>query len=68
MATGKIKFFNGKRGFGFIEPDDGSCDVFVHLSAVAQGTKLCENDRVVFDVGPGRNGNPAASNVRLIDA
>ncbi|MFI6977612.1 cold-shock protein [Embleya sp. NPDC050154] len=67
MATGKVKWFNADKGFGFIEQDDGSPDVFVHFSAI-QSTgfrQLEENDRVEFDVTQGPKG-PQAENVSVL--
>jgi CspA family cold shock protein len=61
MATGKVKFFNDQKGFGFITPDDGGKDLFVHVSAVAAGT-LREDDQVEYEVGEGQKG-PCATNV-----
>ncbi len=63
-ATGKVKWFNEAKGFGFITPEDGSKDCFVHYSAI-QGNgfrTLAEGDRVEFDVVQGQKG-PAAENV-----
>jgi len=66
MATGVVKWFNDKKGYGFIEQEDGS-DVFVHHSAInASGFKtLKEGDRVTFDIEKGKKG-PAAANVTVV--
>ena len=65
MATGTVKFFNTTRGFGFIAPDDGSKDVFVHISAVQQSEieYLVEGQKVSFDVEEEARG-PKAANPR----
>ena len=65
MATGTVKFFNSTRGFGFIAPDDGSKDIFVHVSAVEQSDidYLVEGQKVSFDVEQEARG-PKAVNLR----
>jgi CspA family cold shock protein len=67
MATGKVKFFNATKGFGFIQPDDGSKDVFVHISAVERAglSNLNEGQKVSFDVVEER-GKQAASNLEAV--
>jgi cold shock protein len=65
--TGKIKWFNDAKGFGFVTPDDGSKDVFVHFSSIqGEGFKsLAEGDKIEFDVQESEKG-PKAANVRKI--
>ena len=67
MATGTVKWFDSGKGFGFIAPDDGTPDVFVHYSEISgNGYKsLDENQRVEFEVGQGQKG-PQATNVRAV--
>jgi len=65
MPTGKVKWFNEQKGFGFITPDDGSDDLFVHhTSIMVEGFRsLREEQKVEYEVGEGRKG-PVANNVR----
>ncbi|MBT6273244.1 MAG: cold-shock protein [Chromatiales bacterium] len=67
MATGTVKFFNATKGFGFIQPEDGSKDVFVHISAVQRANMdtLNEGQQVSFDVVEERGKN-AASNLKAL--
>jgi len=67
MTIGTVKFFNAAKGFGFIQPEDGSPDVFVHVSAVQQAgmTTLNEGQRLSFDaINDPRRGKSAAENLR----
>lgn len=65
MQTGKVKFFNTGKGFGFITPDGGGKDVFVHANDTG-GAQLNEGTKVEFEVVQGKKG-PQASNVRVIN-
>ena len=66
MATGTVKWFNKKKGYGFITPDEGGNDVFVHITAVKEaGIYLNEGSRVEFEV-VAKNGKEAAENLKLV--
>ena len=67
MANGTVKWFNSTKGFGFIQPEGGSRDVFVHISAVERAglTGLDDNQKVTFDVERGRDGRESAANLTL---
>ncbi|GAA6163331.1 cold-shock protein [Pelagimonas sp. KU-00592-HH] len=67
MATGTVKWFNTTKGYGFIAPEDGGKDVFVHISAVERAglTGLADNQKVTYDLETGRNGREAATNIAL---
>jgi CspA family cold shock protein len=62
MATGTVKWFNASKGFGFIEPEDGSADAFVHISAVERAglSSLAEGQKVTYELQPGQNGKSSA--------
>ena len=66
MATGTVKWFNGQKGFGFIEPDSGGKDVFVHISAVERAglSNLNEGQKVSYEVVANR-GKESAENLRV---
>ena len=65
MPSGTVKWFNPIKGFGFIQPDDGSKDAFVHISAVERAglSGLREGQKVEYDLVPGRNGKSSAENL-----
>ena len=65
MPSGTVKWFNSVKGFGFIQPDDGSNDAFIHISAVEQAglNGLREGQKVEYDLVPGRNGKSSAENL-----
>ncbi|HEY4202860.1 MAG TPA: cold-shock protein [Devosiaceae bacterium] len=67
MITGTVKFFNTTKGFGFIQPSDGSKDAFVHISAVERAglSTLNEGDKVTYDLESGRDGKVSATNLRM---
>lgn len=66
MTTGTVKWFNAQKGYGFIQPSDGSKDVFVHISAVERAglSTLSEGQRVSFDLERGQQGKTSAANLR----
>ncbi len=68
MTTGTVKWFNSAKGFGFIEPEDGSKDAFVHISAVERAglSSLNEGQKVSFELQPGRDGKSSAENLSVI--
>ncbi len=66
MPTGTVKFFNETKGYGFIQPDGGGKDAFVHISAVERAglQTLKEGQKVSYDLVPGRSGKESAENLR----
>ena len=69
MSTGSVKWFNGQKGFGFIQPDDGGKDVFVHISAVERAGmhNLNEGQKISYDiVADQRTGKSSAENLRAV--
>jgi CspA family cold shock protein len=68
MATGTLKWFNATKGYGFIQPDDGSKDVFVHVSDVQRSglQGLNEGDKIDFEMQKGQQGKISAGNLRKI--
>ena len=69
MATGTVKWFNPAKGYGFIEPEDGGNDAFVHISAVERAglTSLREGQKVEYELVPGDKGKSAAENLAVLD-
>ena len=69
MTTGTVKWFKQTKGYGFIEPDDGSKDAFVHISAVEKAglSTLNEGQKVEFELVPGQNGKSSAENITIVE-
>ncbi|MDP7650184.1 MAG: cold-shock protein [Rhodospirillales bacterium] len=69
MTVGTVKWFNPAKGYGFIEPEDGSKDAFVHISAVQHAglTTLREGQRLEFELVPGEKGKSSAENLAVLD-
>ena len=67
MANGTVKWFNATKGFGFIAPETGGKDVFLHISAVERAglTSVDDNQNVTYDVESGRDGRQSATNLQL---
>jgi len=68
MANGTVKWFNTTKGYGFIAPDTGGRDVFVHISGVERSglTGLADNQKVTYDLEKGRDGRESAVNIELV--
>ncbi|MCG8504364.1 MAG: cold-shock protein [Sphingomonadales bacterium] len=69
MHKGTVKWFNPTKGFGFIQPDDGGKDAFVHISAVERAglSGLDEGQKVEYELVPGRNGRFSAENISVVE-
>lgn len=69
MTTGTVKWFNSVKGYGFITPDEGDKDAFVHISAVERAglTDLKDGQRVEYELTPGQNGKSSAEDLKLVD-
>ncbi len=68
MSTGTVKWFNAQKGYGFIQPDDGSKDVFVHISAVERSGigRLNDGQKLSYDLERGQQGKVSATNLRAV--
>ncbi len=69
MTTGTVKWFNSVKGYGFITPDEGDKDAFVHISAVERAglNDLKDGQRVEYELTPGQNGKSSAEDLKLVD-
>lgn len=69
MPNGTVKWFNATKGYGFIAPEDGGSDIFVHISAVEQSglTGLADDQKVTFDLVEGRDGRQMAGNIAKVE-
>ena len=69
MANGTVKWFNSTKGFGFIQPEKGSKDVFLHISAVERAglTHLDDGQKVTYEIESGRDGRESAANLALVN-
>jgi CspA family cold shock protein len=68
MANGTVKWFNTTKGYGFIAPEGGGKDIFVHISAVERSglTGLADDQKVTYDLQTGRDGRASAENIQLV--
>ena len=68
MPTGTVKWFNSTKGYGFIAPDDGGKDVFVHISAVERAgmTGLADNQKIAYELREGRDGRSSATDLKAL--
>ena len=68
MSSGTVKWFNATKGYGFIQPDDGSKDVFVHISAVERSGlgRLNEGNKISYDLERGQQGKTSATNLQAV--
>ena len=69
MPVGSVKWFNSTKGYGFIQPESGGSDIFVHISAVERAGlhDLREGQKVEYELVPGRNGKSSAENLVVLD-
>jgi len=68
MSTGKVKWFNITKGYGFIEPDEGGNDAFVHITAVQEAglKELTEGQQIEYELLPAKNGKDCATNIKIV--